>query len=245
MCGRFAMDKDTDDLIREFVASGGDFRDWRPSYNIAPTDLVPVVREWEHDHTVTREVDGATWGLAPAWAAGAKAAPAGSKTNARRPAPINARLETVATNGMFRAAFTSRRCIVPMTGYYEWEDLPDGKQPHFIHSDGVLAAAGLYAGRQEHDGTWSHSMAVITREARDASGDIHDRMPAFLTRDAWDEWLRPGKVADPGALLDLLDRSSLTVAGNIRSHPVSRRVNNARVPDEEKRDPELIAPVGL
>jgi len=132
-----------------------------------------------------------------------------------------------------------------MTGYYEWEDLPDGKQPHFIHGDGLLAAAGLYAGRQEHDGTWSHSMAVITREARDASGDIHDRMPAFLTRDAWDEWLRPGKVADPDTLLDLLDRSSLTVAGNIRSHPVSRRVNNARVPDEEKQDPALIAPVGL
>ena len=156
------MDKDTDDPIREFVASGGDFREWRPSYNIAPTDLVPVVREWEHDHTVTREVDGATWHLVPAWAAEAK-------VGARRPAPINARLETVTTNGMFRTAFTSRRCIVPMAGYYEWEDLPDGKQPHVIHGDGLLAAAGVYAGRQEDGGTWSHSMAVITREARDAS----------------------------------------------------------------------------
>lgn len=236
------MAKDTDDLILEFAAPGGDFRDWRPSYNIAPTDLVPVVREWEHDGAVTRELDGATWGLAPAWAASTAGAQSGARIGARR-APINARLETVATNGLFRASFTSRRCIVPMTGYYEWEERPDGKQPHFIHGDGLLAAAGVYAGRQEQDGTWSHSMAVITREARDASGEIHDRMPAFLTRDAWDEWLRPGKVADPEALLGLLDESSLTVAQAITSHPVSRRVNNARVPDAEKQDPALIAPV--
>ncbi|TFC09534.1 hypothetical protein E3O19_16780 [Cryobacterium algoritolerans] len=67
---------------------------------------------------------------------------------------------------MFRAVLTSRRCIVPMTGYYEWEDQPDGKQPHFIHGDGLLAAAGLYDGRQEDDGTWTHSMALNTRQAR-------------------------------------------------------------------------------
>ncbi len=237
------MAKDTDDLARVFAASGGDFRDWRPSFNIAPTDLVPVVREWAHDGAVTREVDGATWGLAPAWAGDSTSgASSGAKSAARR-APINARLESVATNGLFRASFASRRCIVPMTGYYEWEDRPDGKQPHFIHGDGLLAAAGVYAGRQEQDGTWSHSMAVITREARDASGEIHDRMPTFLTREAWDEWLRPGKVADPESLLGLLDESSLSVARAITSHPVSRRVNNARVPDAEKQDPALIAPV--
>ena len=237
------MDKDTDDLIREFLASGGDLRDWRPSYNIAPTDLVPVVREWAHDGAVTRVVDGATWGLAPAWAADAKGdGRAGPRPAARR-APINARLETVATNGLFRASFASRRCIVPMTGYYEWEERPDGKQPHFIHGDGLLAAAGVYAGRQEQDLSWSHSMAVITREARDASGEIHDRMPAFLTREAWDEWLRPGKLADPEATLGLLEESSLAVAKAITSHPVSRRVNSARLPDAEKQDPALIAPV--
>ena len=65
-------------------------------------------------------------------------------------------------------------------------------------------------------------------------------MPAFLTRDAWAEWLRPGKLTDPGGLLDLLDRSSLAVAQAITSHPVSRRVNTARVPDAEKEDPALI-----
>jgi len=232
MCGRFAMDKDTDDLIQEFVATGGDFRDWRPSYNIAPTDRVPVVREWEHDGTVTREVDAATWGLTPAWSTGGK-----------RPAPINARIETVATNGMFRTAFDSRRCIVPMTGYYEWEDLPDGKQPHFIHGDGLLAAAGLYAARKESDDSWSHSMTIITREARDASGEIHDRMPAFLERNVWDEWLRPGKLTDPNHLLDLLDRTSIAVAAHIESYPVSRRVNSVRVPDAERQDPALIRPL--
>ena len=156
------MDKDTDDPIREFVASGGDFREWRPSYNIAPTDLVPVVREWEHDHTVTREVDGATWHLVPAWAAEAK-------VGARRPAPINARLETVATNGMFRTAFTSRRCIVPMAGYYEWEDLPDGNNRTSSTATVFSRRPESTPGGRKDGGTWSHSMAVITREARDAS----------------------------------------------------------------------------
>ncbi|TFC09452.1 hypothetical protein E3O19_16775 [Cryobacterium algoritolerans] len=70
-------------------------------------------------------------------------------------------------------------------------------------------------------------------------------MPAFLVRHVWDEWLRPGKLTDPGDLLDLLDLSSPAVAESVMSHPVSCRVNNARVPDAEKEGPALTAPVEL
>ncbi|TFD50746.1 hypothetical protein E3T43_17750 [Cryobacterium sp. Hh7] len=95
---------------------------------------------------------------------------------------------------MFRSAFASQRCLVPMAGYYEWQQMDDGKQPYFIHSDGdVLAAAGLYAARQEGD-VWKISFTIITRAARDASGEIHDRMPVFMTPDVWDT----RKSRDPG-----------------------------------------------
>ena len=126
VCGRFAMNKETDDLILEFVARGGDPQEWRPSYSVAPTDDAPIIRQ--RDTGEVREVELAQWGLKPAWA------------KPKGPAPINARLESVATNGMFRSAFASHRCIVPMIGYYEWQQQADGKQPYFIHADTEAAA---------------------------------------------------------------------------------------------------------
>ncbi len=79
---------------------------------------------------------------------------------------------------------------------------------------------------------------LITREARDASGEIHDRMPVFLQRDVWDEWLSPEKVTDKEALLGDLDATSQAVAATITTYPVSRRVNNVRTLD--RHDPSLI-----
>ncbi|QWT23827.1 SOS response-associated peptidase [Subtercola sp. PAMC28395] len=279
MCGRFAMNKETDDLILEFVARGGRAEDWRPSYSVAPTDVAPIIRQRKGAHAGDsgtgasgsgaspsgssgsgssasgaslsesgagfREIEIAAWGLKPAWAK-----PGG-------PAPINARLESVATNGMFRSAFASSRCLVPMTGYYEWQAVSDGKQPYFIHAGAgagvgvestsasrLLAAAGLYSARKLDD-EWAVTFTIITREARDASGEVHDRMPVFLTPDAWDAWLDPRKIeansAGQGAILDLLDRSSTAVASTITTYAVDRRVNNSRTLDSS--DATLIEPL--
>lgn len=236
MCGRFAMDTETDELIKEFVARGGELRDWRPSYNVAPTEESPIVRERLHDGEAAREIEGAAWGLKPSWAK-----PGG-------PAPINARLESVATNGLFRRAFAQKRCIVPMNGYYEWQATPSGKQPYFIHGpESLLAAAGLYEVRKEGD-DWAVSFTVITREAADASGEVHDRMPVFLTEDVWGQWLDPRPVEardEKDELLAMLDRASLAVAHTITTYPVSKRVNNARDTSVAKDDPTLIAPITL
>lgn len=219
MCGRYAMNTTTDNLIREFVAGGGTLEEWGPAYSVAPRTTAPIVRQWLEDETgeLHRDVDGAQWGLRPAWAKDGG------------PAPINARLETVATNGMFRSAFAGQRCIVPMTGYFEWETREDGKQPFFIHSEetDTLAAAGLYAARKEGD-EWQITFTVITREARDASGQIHDRMPVFLTDDVRDEWLSTEKVSNKDATVAMLDHTSQAVAKSITTYPVSRRVNNVR-----------------
>ena len=155
--------------------------------------------------------------------------------------PINARLETASTNGMFRSSFASQRCLVPMTGYYEWETTPSGKQPHYIHGPGPLAAAGLYAARKDDAGEWSLTYTIITREARDASGEVHDRMPTFLLPDLSDQWLSPDKLDDKDAMVEALTTSSEKVAATITTHRVDRRVNSTQKADPSDRS--LIAPI--
>jgi putative SOS response-associated peptidase YedK len=231
MCGRFAMDSETDALIAEFVAAGGRAADWAPDFSVAPTDAAPIVREHRHEEALEREIELASWGFRPSWAKG------------KGPSPINARLETVASNGLFRGAFAKQRAIVPMRGYYEWEARADGKQPWFLHGEEpILAAAGLYTARKEGE-EWRVSFTIITREARDASGEVHDRMPVFLTPDVRDAWLAPEPLDSSEEMLATLDRASVAMASTITAYPVDRRVNNSRTVD--RRDPSLLEPVEL
>lgn len=229
MCGRFALDENVNTLIANFVAAGGDYDEWVPTFSIAPANRVPIVRERLGGGAgVIRKLEPASWGLQPGW------------VKLGGPAPINARLETLATNGMFRSAFAGQRCLVPMSGYFEWSDEADGKQPHYIHGETTLAAAGLYAARKEDEG-WMLSFTIATREAADASGHIHDRMPVFLERDTWSDWLNPAKTGSPGALVSMMDKSSLAVAATLRTHRVDRKLNNTRTVD--RFDPTLIDPL--
>lgn len=130
-----------------------------------------------------------------------------------------------------------------MAGYYEWTGDAGNKQPHFLHAkDGaILAAAGIYTARKV-DEEWEISAAIITRPARDASGEIHDRMPVFLERSVWDEYLEPGKLDDARKqrMIDLLTTESDNVAKRIESYEVDRRVNNSRTADPN--DASLIEP---
>lgn len=226
VCGRYVVTKAVGDLLPDLLAGSTGFAD---DYNVAPTALVPVVRE-RHEQ---RGVAQAAWGFLPGWAKDARA----------RPQPINARLETVSSSGMFRRAFAQSRCVVPALGYYEWTITPGGKQPHFIGAPGTaLAMAGVLS-------AWADpalpgddparrrlSMAIITRDAHVAPGEVHDRMPACLTPDGYDEWLRPG--SSPGQLARLLDAESVEIAETLTHHEVDRAVGNVR-----NNSPELIRPL--
>lgn len=131
-----------------------------------------------------------------------------------------------------------------MRGYFEWTERDlDGKTvkiPHFIHGPGeLLAAAGIYTARKVDD-QWQVSAAMVTREARDASGELHDRMPAFLEPEVWARWLEPVKW-DEGQkteALAMLDAVSTEVATTITTHEVDSRVNNSQTVDP--RDASLI-----
>ncbi|WOF23864.1 SOS response-associated peptidase [Microbacterium betulae] len=221
MCGRFALNATTDELIREFVAQGGRPQDWRPgwepAFSIAPTDLAPVIRAHEG-----RELELARWD----WP---------KPTNRPKGPPIiNARIEKL-TGAFWRTGFARARCLVPMTGYFEWTGEKGDKTPHYIHGTGLLAAAGMTRLVDSEP-----RFVVITREGRDAAGDVHDRMPSFLPTETWDEWLSdaPG---DPG-LQQFLTDASEHVAGTLHSRIVDRRVNSVR--GAGPTDPTLIEPAG-
>ena len=247
MCGRYAATKNSAALAVEFDAVEGEPDDLTADYNVAPTKRVHVVLDRELEGSLTRMIEVARWGLIPSWA---KDASIGSRM-------INARAETVAEKPAFRRAFAKRRCLVPADGYYEWyrptvDGAPSGrtgkplKQPFYIHrvDGGSLAMAGLYewwrepvaAVAEESDAAsdvWRLTCTVITTNANDDLGRIHDRMPVILDRDRWSAWLDPTLAADEAQGL-------LTSAGDVRleAYPVSTRVNNVR-----NNGPELIAPV--
>lgn len=230
MCGRFAMDAKTDELIQQYVAEGGDpeewWSEWNGSYSIAPTDDAPIVR----DRGEGRILELVRWD----WQKPAN--------RPKGPPIINARIEKLAT-GFWAPAFSAARCVVPMRGYYEWTGDKGDKTPHFLHGEGLLSAAGLTWSMELPNGDRSRCFVVITREARDAGGEVHDRMPAFLGPDAVDAWLTPEKATGEAKLelLAMLEHSSSTVASTIHEHVVDRRVNNSRTADVD--DASLIEPV--
>ena len=164
------------------------------------------------------------WGLVPSWSRDAKGA-------ARM---INARSETLTSKPAFRAAYARRRCLVPADGYYEWQREGTGKQPWFLTSRdrAPLAMAGLYEVWSPAEGERLWTCSVITTDAADELGHIHDRTPLLVPRASWGRWLDPG-VEDPGG--DLLVPAT---PGVLDAWPVSPAVGNVRT-----NGPELVEPL--
>lgn len=182
-------------------------RDLRPSWNVAPTQQVPIVLERLYKATgeVARRIETAKWGLVPGWA---KDASVGSRA-------INARSETFLEKPTFRSAAIKRRQIQVADGYVEWQKNPDGtKTPTYLHPEDEsrpLAFAGLYefwrdrrVADDDDPGAWLMTSTILTRPAADAFGHIHDRMPIVLPPEMWDEWLDPG-LTDKSAIAAFID----------------------------------------
>lgn len=153
-------------------------------YNVAPTQSAPVMLSGGG----ARRLEFFRWGLVPFWA---KDPAIGNRT-------INARSETVATSPSFRAAFKRRRCLVPASGFYEWQKVEgEGhKQPWYITpaSEEIFAFAGLWehwSGKDEHAGEDLHTFTILTTTANRAMAPIHDRMPVILSAGQFDTWLDP------------------------------------------------------
>lgn len=222
MCGRFALNDDGTAVQSQFDLSQTPHL--APRFNIAPTQPVAAV---VLNPSGERILDHFHWGLIPSW----------SKDTKMASRMINARSETAHEKPSFRAAYKRRRCIVPMSGFYEWKKLSDGsKQPVFIHpaDDPLFAAAGLWEMWSSDDGTQIPSLTILTTEPNDMMSDIHNRMPVLLEKDNYEPWLdveTPLPIVQ--ALLDPYAQEEMA------AYEVSTVVNNPR-----NETPECIVPLG-
>ena len=207
MCGRFNS-----------IASGKDFAsvydaqfltdELLPNFNVAPTTLVYVL----HRQDGGRVLDAMSWGLVPSW----------SKDKTRAASMINARSETLTEKPSFRNLVSEHRCVLPIQGFYEWQNLPSEtkkprKQAHYISrvDERPMTLAGLWTIWKQPDSSLLRTCTIITTEANEKLSPIHHRMPVILERDSVEIWLGESKA---------LPNDLLIAAKNeiVMSEPTSR-----------------------
>lgn len=239
MCGRYVVRQSADDIAEEFGVDRQDVRErLEQDWNVAPSKSVyAVLTRAPADRQAAeprRRLTTLRWGLVPSWA---KDRSIGNRL-------INARVETAAEKPSFRRAFARRRCLLPADGFYEWRGEKKGKkQPFFIHPrEGMLAMAGLYEIWRDPDrpdddpDAFLWTATILTTDATDDVGQIHDRMPMLVAPQNYAAWLDPS-TSDPDQLFDLLTPA---VPGTLDAYPVSTEVNNVR-----NNGPHLLDPLAL
>jgi putative SOS response-associated peptidase YedK len=240
MCGRFVSARERQQLIDEFGIERDQVTgDLAPDYNVAPTDSIYAVmtrapRE-SREAPPVRELHAVRWGLIPSWA----------KDLSGAGRLINARAETVTEKPSFRNAFARRRCLIPADGYYEWMTEGKAKQPYYIYraDGGLLAFAGIYElwrnseFPEDHQDAWYWSASIVTTQAADEIGRIHDRTPMVIAPDNWGDWLDPANK-DKELMLAAM-RPATSGPGGLTSHKVSTEVNSVR-----NNGSALIEPLG-
>lgn len=206
MCGRYHLRK----APRKIRANAlpPDFSETRINpflkldrWNIAPTQQAPILRlidgEWAGGEM--------RWGFLPAW------------MNDRTKYQINARAETVFEKPMFRSAASATRCLVLADGWYEWQKVADGKQPWNFEPAEPFAFAGLWTRGRDSEGEPEDTYLILTVDANDVAGRVHNRMPVVLPPEAWSAWVKDGER-------DLLR----PYGGELNAWPVTRKMGSPR-----------------
>jgi putative SOS response-associated peptidase YedK len=221
MCGRYAMAQSQEEIVAFFNLLENDSNPTLPlNWNIAPTNEIYIVKDRDRESN-QRVLDTASWGLIAPWQKNFADARAGQSH------AINARSESIHEKPTFRGAFRTSRCLIPATGYYEWATSLgkySPKQPFYITSESgsPLSIAGIWSSWRSENGEEIQSASIITREAVGELATIHSRMPVFMPRDRWQEWLDPTNREI--AHLQSLMASNEPAAGLV-TRPVSPRVN--------------------
>lgn len=229
VCGRYTLT--TDDYISvadalEATYEGADAASWRPRYNVAPTDPMPVMM-WRGGRHLVRAI----WGLAPP----------GDK-NERPAIQINARAETIGQRGMFRSAFSKLRVGVVADGFYEWTGTKRERRPiRFHRPDGKpMVLAGIAAPWTDpRTGVVTPRFAIITTTPGEVVAPVHDRMPAILDPADIDKWLRGGPPDVPPVEWASGLEPMLTTAASVElvASRASTRANDVR-----NDDPDCLVP---
>ena len=186
-----------------------------PDYNIPPGQKILAIVQLEDG---SNKAVNLHWGLIPSWA----------KDRAISNHLINARAETLTEKPSFKKAYQHRRCLIPATGFYEWQTTKAGKQPYHIHKpDNALFAFGGVWEHWEHDQETVYSCTIITTVANDNIAPIHNRMPVIIAPDDYNRWLDKKT-----AIVDIADFLSTDGYSGMKINPISTRINNPLHNDE-------------
>ena len=214
MCGRMTLTRrEWDDVLTELAAllagagplavDEGAAAQYRPRYNVAPSQRHPIVRQ----NSGRPALGFAEWGLVAC--------------GRGKPPTINVCAETAPFKRAFQEAFVSRRCVIPADGFFEWQSGPTGRRPLWFHRpDGrLLLLAGLF-----DDECPGHArFGILTTGPNRLMAPVHDRMPALFSPEEAVAWL-----AEPSQKLLHRAPEELLVAT-----PVSLRVNSVRNDDPD------------
>lgn len=211
MCGRFALKVPPAELITHFRLDS--CADFAPRYNIPPGTDIPVIRQSPEGERVLHLL---RWGLVPRWS---KDPALGAKLN-------NARGESVAQKPSFRDAFMRRRCLIPASGFYEWQARADGKQPYYISlaSDEPLALGGLWEAWRAPDGSILRTACIVTTGPNEVMAPIHDRMPVIIAPARWQDWLS-------GPAEAIAAEVAPYAGAALQAWPVNRRISRTQDDD--------------
>lgn len=228
MCGRYALSAAISDIAQEFSTNSAPELSLPADWNIKPTNDVYIIKN--------QAIEIASWGMIAHWSKSDDEA-AKSQSSA-----INARSESVHEKPTFKSAFRSNRCLLPATGYYEWASelgKYKTKQPIYISRDDnkLLAFTGIFQSWTSSSGRVIQSVSIITRQAVGQLALVHSRMPVFLPRDRWADWMNP-KINDVAKIRSLMDIPNPDA--NLGFHPVSSAVNSIA-----GSGPGLIEPIEL
>lgn len=213
MCGRFTITDPLEEIMEWYMASIADGFEYRPNYNAAPMQYIPTIIAGKDGKN---KLGSLRWGLVPSWAKDDKI---GNKM-------INARAETLAEKPAFKRLISSKRCIIPTNGFYEWKKEESGKRTMRIlmKDDRLFSLAGLYDTWTDLDGNKLSTCTIITTEPNSLMENIHNRMPVILRREDESEWLGRDNH-DAQSLLSLLKPYQ---ASEMRAYEVPKEVGNVR-----------------
>jgi putative SOS response-associated peptidase YedK len=210
MCGRYTLTVDNpEEIASTFHVTRMESFPWRPRFNIAPSQIVPVIVSDEGKTRLTTM----RWGLVPSWAEDEKI---GYKM-------INARSETVAEKPSFKRSFRSRRCLVPVDGFYEWKKSANGKIPMRIRlkTRELFGLAGLWDQWHSSEGKVLHTFTILTTQANQFMKSIHDRMPVILPKEAENDWFD-----QKTPVVELQELLKPYADREVTAYPVSTLVNS-------------------
>lgn len=230
MCGRYTVTHTHQEIMERFGIEEL-FKELDPNYNVAPTQMVPVIIETKatEDEPAKRILEKCKWGLVP-----------GFVKDPRLLKPmINARAETLLEKKMFKSALFKRRCLIPADGFFEWMAVGKKRRPVRFQIKGgeLFAFAGLYEETKNEDGeVIQRTCTIITTSPNQLVAPVHNRMPVILKPGDEALWVSK-ECGDPEKLMPLLTAYD---SEKMDSYRVSVAVNNAR-----SNGPDCIQPADL